>query len=364
MSDLYEKLKKDSSEYPREYKVADKLIGEGEPTFVVAEAASNHMCDMELAKKMVDEAVTNGADAIKFQTYKAARLVRSDAIAYWQGSKVSQIEYYSKLDKFGHDEYKELFEYAKSKGIIPFSTPFDLDSATMLNQLGVEMFKIASCDLPDVRLIRHVASFGKPVVLSLGAAYLDEIDKTIEAFYETGNHQLVLLVCTLSYPTKNTDANLARIKTMKQRYPWMVIGLSDHTEPDEHMVIPSVAVSLGAKMIEKHYTLDRSMTGSGHAFSIEPSDLGKMVKNIRLTEEVLGHSEIGVVAAEEAARENARRSIVADININAGDVITSEMIGMKRPADGLPGYMIDEIIGKKAKIDIPADNLIMLENIH
>lgn len=342
-------------------RIGDRAIGDGEPTYVVAEAAANHMCDMGMAKALVDKAVEAGADAIKFQTYKAARLVRADATLYWNGQETSQLEYYSRLDRFGHAEYQELFAYARSKGIEPFSTPFDLDSADLLNQLGCALFKIASCDLPDKRLLAHVAGFGKPVVLSTGGSKPEEVDAALTTIFNAGNMNVVLLACTLSYPTPMDDAQLLRIQSWKERYPSLVIGLSDHTEPDAHMVIPALAVALGANLIEKHYTLDRTMTGSGHSFSVNPADLAAMVENIRLAERVLGRKDLGVLSVEAPAREKARRSIVAEVAIPKGTVITSAMLGMKRPADGLPGTMIDQVMGRAAATDIAPDQPITLD---
>jgi sialic acid synthase SpsE/spore coat polysaccharide biosynthesis protein SpsF (cytidylyltransferase family) len=342
----------------RTIEVAGQRLGEGEPTFIIAEAACNHMCRLDLARRMIDLAAEAGANAVKFQTYKAERLVRAEATTYWAGAKISQLEYYRNLDRFDAPEYAELFAYAAQKGIIGFSTPFDVASASMLHDLGMPLFKVASCDLPDKRLLRHVAGFQKPMILSVGGSTPEEIDAAIETVFDAGNFQLILLACTLSYPTKNEDANLRRIAAMQERYPGMIIGLSDHTEPDSNMVIPAIGVALGAKVIEKHYTLDRSLTGSGHFFSVNPDDLAKMVANIRLAETVLGRGEMGVLKAEEAARDNARRSIVADVAIPQGQMIASAMLGMKRPADGLPATMIDLVVGRKARRDINADETI------
>jgi len=353
-----EKIRESIGEYISELQcvsINGRLVGQDKPVFIVAEAACNHMCDLGLARKMIDKAADAGADAIKFQTYKAEKLVTGDAMAFWGSEKVSQLEYYKKLDRFGRLEYEELFKYAEDKGIIAFSSPFDADSAEMLAEIGMPVFKIASCDMPDLRHLRHIASFGKPIILSTGASTPNEIDMAIKVIFEQDNYQLMLLACTLSYPTRNEDANILRIRTLQERYPGMIVGLSDHTEPDPYMVIPSAAVALGARIIEKHYTLDSSMTGSGHFFAVVPDSLKKMVKNIRLTQTVLGNGKLGVAESEKKAWASARRSIVAEVPIPKGTIITSEMLGIKRPANGLPAFMIDEIIGKKAVQNIKAE---------
>lgn len=341
--------------------IGSRKVGAGEPVFVVAEAACNHMCDMDLAREMIDRAAKAGADAIKFQTYKADRLVTGRADAFWGNEKISQMEYYRRLDRFGIDEYSELFAHAREREILAFSSPFDEESVDMLAELDMPVFKIASCDITNLGLISHIAGVGKPVILSTGASSPDEIDGAIEAVFDQGNYQLILLACTLSYPTGAADSNLLRIRTLHDRYPGMVIGLSDHTEPDRNMVIPSIAVALGAGLIEKHYTLDRSMTGSGHFFAVDPIDLENMVKNIRLTETLFGTGVLGVAETEKRARESARRSIVAERAIRKGEVITADMLGVKRPAGGLEGNRMTEVIGKKATIDIEQDQFISLD---
>ncbi|MDE0330395.1 MAG: N-acetylneuraminate synthase family protein [Nitrospinae bacterium] len=351
------------SPYSKEIVVGDKMIGTGNPTFVIAEAACNHMCDVGMAKEILDLAAEAGADAVKFQTYKAERLTRKGAMTYWRGKQIPQIEYYRKLDRFGAPEYESLFAHGREKGVITFSTPFDIQSAEMLNGLGAPLFKIASCDLPDSRLLKRVAGFGKPVILSTGGSTVEEIECAVTTFFAAGNHQLILMACMLSYPVKNEDANLLRIHSLKAKFPGLIVGLSDHTEPDEHMVIPSLGVVLGAKVIEKHFTLDRNMSGSGHFFSMNPEDLKKMVRNVRLVESVLGDGALGVAEAENAARSNARRSIVAEREIQRGEIIESSMLGMKRPADGLPGWMMDELLGKRAKTKIQADQALAMDMV-
>lgn len=342
-------------------RVLNRFIGIDSPVFIVAEAACNHMCNMDLAKKMIDEAAEAGADAIKFQTYKAEKLVTDCAVAFWGDEKISQLEYYKRLDRFGAEEYAELFKYARYKDIIAFSSPFDDGSADMLAKIDMPVFKIASCEIPNLRFLKHIAAYGKPIILSTGASTPAEIDRAVETITGQGNDQLILLACTLSYPTKNEDANLLRIKTLKKLYPDFIIGLSDHTEPDSHMVIPSAAVALGARVIEKHYTLDRSMTGSGHFFAVDPNSLKKMVENIRLVQTVLGDGKLGVAESEKKAWASARRSIVAEVPIPKGTIITSEMLGIKRPAGGLPANMIDSVIGKRASQNIKSNQTISFD---
>ena len=346
-------------------KIQSRIISENSPTFIIAEAACNHMCDMKLAKKMIDEAKSAGADAIKFQTYKAERLVCQETQTYWKYSTGarSQFEYYKNLDKFDKAEYKELFYYASRKEIIAFSTPFDIDSASMLNDVDAPLFKIASCDILDRRLLRHIAGFKKPIILSTGASTLEEIEKAVDTIFGAGNPNLIIMVCTLSYPADDKDAHLRRISTFKMKFPDIIIGLSDHTCPDKNMIIPSLAVALGAKVIEKHYTFDRNMTGSGHSFSIDPTDLKKMVENIRLSEVVLGRQEIRVYGAEEAARKNARRSLVVTKDVKKGEKIMDSLIGIKRPASGISADLIDKVVGRIAKCDIKKDSQIMFEHL-
>lgn len=340
-----------------------KRISSDAPAFVVAEAACNHMCDVNIAREMIDKAAQAGVDAIKFQTYKAEKLVTKEAVTFWGREKTSQMSYYKRLDRFGKAEYAELFQYAAEKPIVAFSSPFDKPSADMLNELDMPLFKIASCEVPNLDFIKHVANFAKPIILSTGASEPQEIDKAIETILEQDNNELILLACTLSYPTKNEDANLLRIQTLKARYPDLIVGLSDHTEPDENMIIPAIGVALGAKVIEKHYTLDRSMKGSGHFFAVDPTSLKKMVENIRLTETLFGDGKLGVADSEKSAWKSARRSIVAEIAIKKGQVVTPEMLALKRPADGLRADMIDSIVGKIAKVDIGYDQNITMEMV-
>ncbi len=345
-------------------KIEDRFISKDSPAFIVAEGANNHNCDINIAKKMIDEAKDCGADAIKFQTFKAQHLVAKNTPIFWKMPGVkTQFEFYKRIDRFNKKDYQTLFNYSRKKGITCFSTPFDCQSATMLYDLGMQVFKVASCDLPDLRFIRHIAKFGKPIIISTGAAELEEIKTAVNTAFEAGNFQILLLSCMLSYPTRAIDANLLKIITLRENFPELIIGLSDHTEPDENMILPSLAVSLGAKVVEKHFTLDRNMPGPGHKFCVEPAEFKKMVKNIRLTETALGSAEIKIYEVEKTARQNARRSIVANRDIKKGEKITNDLIGIRRPGTGLSPAFIDLVIGKTANSDIKKDSQISLEQL-
>ncbi len=339
--------------------IGNRTLSENDPAFIVAEAACNHMCDIDIAMEMIDKAAEAGADAIKFQTYKAEKLVTPNAIAFWGDEKISQLEYYKRLDRFGKNDYKALFNYASKKGLICFSSPFDFESVDMLAELNMAVFKIASCEINNLEFLKYVSNIGKPIMLSTGASTEEEIDRAIDTILNEGNNRLMLLACTLSYPTKVKDANFLRIRALKDRYPGMIVGISDHTEPDPQMAIPSVAVALGAKIVEKHYTLDRTMTGSGHFFAVNPNDLRKMVNNIRIAEATLGNGALGVAESEKKALFSARRSIVAAKFIGQGEVIGLDMLSVKRPFDGLSADKMHMIIGRRAKNDIQNDQKIM-----
>ena len=324
--------------------------------FIIAEAACNHMCSIDLAKAMIDCAADAGADAIKFQTYKGERTVTKYAPAFWGTETMKQTEYYKRLDKFNKEDYEYLFDYANQKNILPFSTPFSIEDAELLNDLGMKIFKIPSFEIVNLELIEHIASFDKPIILSTGAATYKEIDNAIDKIVSKGNAKLALMACTLSYPTKYEDANLLRIQTLKKRYPNFMIGMSDHTLPEEHMAMPTISVALGARIIEKHYTMSRTLTGSGHFFSLEPNDVRKMVENIRLFERSLGDGTQGTAECEQKAKDGGRKSIVAKIDISNGTVIDKKMITFKRPGDGISPDDIEKIVGKKTLKNIKEDS--------
>ena len=338
-------------------------LSESSPTYIVAEAGANHNANLQTAKMMIEQAKDAGANAIKFQSYKAEKLVTRGSRQYWKQDRAdaSQFAYYKTLDRFKEKDYRELFAHCKEKGITFLTTPFDYEFVDFFADLGITAFKIASCDLPDTHFVRHVASKGKPVIISTGASTMEEVRKAVDAVLETGNRDIVLLQCSLAYPTKDVDAHLRQIPTLKSAFPEAIIGISDHTFPDESLSVPTAAVALGAKLIEKHYTFCRNQPTNSHQFSIDPVLLERMIKNIRIVEKALGRSDMFISEAEKPARENARRSITALVNISAGTTIKHDMLIMRRPATGLAPDMIDQVVGRKAKVEIQEDSILTVD---
>ena len=342
--------------------IADKVFSKKTEGFIVAEGACNHLCIMDNAFRMIDAAANSKADAIKFQTYTADKLTTKSAISYGNQSTESQYDYYRRFDRFGRGEYDDLFEYSKEKGIIAFSTPFDPENAQMLNSVHMPLFKIASCDIQYIDLLKEVACFQKPIILSTGGSTIDEIRESVEVLDKHGAEEVSLLACTLSYPTEVDDANYRKISSLAREFPNNLIGISDHVEPEKHMISGAICASLGAKIFEKHFTLDRNMAG-GSAFSMNPNDLKKYVRNIRLAERLLGESEQKVYTAEKETRNSARSSLVANYNIEVGSIISREMIGVKRPGTGISPKEIDNVVGQKIRKQVLKDQQLNWDHI-
>jgi len=343
--------------------VGNKCIGEECPTFVVVEAGCNHEGSLELAKKLVDGAIEGGADAIKFQHYEPKKLVTKTVPYFWIDNRegTSQLENYNKQKSLSKEEFREVARYCKEKGIIFFSCPFDEGNADFLEELNVPLYKLASTDLNNIPFLKYVASKGKPVAFSVGACTLGEIEEAVEAIKSTGNNQIIPLHCIVVYPTPVEIANLNFIKTLQGLFPDYPIGFSDHTIG---MNVPAIAVSLGAKLVEKHYTVDKTLEGTpDHCMSVDVEDLKQMVKNIREAEVCLGSHVRKILPEEEGARNFGRRKIVANVDIPIGTKIIREMITCKRSVEGLCPKFMDFVIGKEAKIDLKEDDPIDLDKI-
>ena len=337
--------------------IANTSIGDGQPCFIIAEAGSNHNGNFEQALRLIDIAVEAGADAVKFQLFRASKLY----------PKTAGRSDYLKLDRSIYDiiadmemPYEwlpELAAYCEEKKIIFLSSVFDEESVDRLDPY-VPAYKIASYEMTHLPLVRHIAEKGRPVIISTGTANLEEVDETVEAFFETGNKDLMLMQCTASYPAPLESLNLRAIITMKEAFH-VPVGLSDHSR--DPFVGPMAAVALGANLVEKHYTLSNRLPGPDHAYAVEPPELNEMVRKIRNVFESLGTGEKAVHSVEDELRSFARRSIFAIRNIAKGEVITRENVAVLRCGNLSPGLeprYYDEMLGTSAQRDIEMDSAI------
>lgn len=329
--------------------------------YIIAEAGVNHECKMDIARRLIEEAAEGGADAIKFQTYKAETIAAKDSPSYWDRSKEptdSQYKLFKKYDKFWKNEFEQLKNYCDDCNIEFLSTPFDVESADFLNDL-MDVYKISSSDLNNKPFIEYICGFGKPVILSTGASYLDEIREAVDWIDAKGN-PVALLHCILNYPTDNSNANLAMIKDLQHKFPDKMIGYSDHTLPAD-MEALTIAALLGAELLEKHFTHDKSLPGNDHYHAMDMHDLKVFNKKLDAIFELLGSHQKTSLESEEISRKNARRSLVATREIPEGKIIEAADLTWKRPAYGISPRHINEIIGKKATRSIYEDEVIQRE---
>lgn len=323
-------------------------------------ALALNISPLDAAKLYIDAAAEAGIDCAKFQSYKASTIVSKNSPAYWDTTKEptkTQYELFLKHDGFGESEYRELCEYTHAKGLDYTSTPFDYASADYLYDM-VDFYKISSSDLSNIPFIHHIGSKGKPVFISVGAAYLSECDEAIRTLKESGCKDIVVLHCVLSYPTELKDANLRIIQTLKKTFPDIRIGYSDHVAPDETMITLATAYLLGAEVIEKHFTLDKSLSGNDHYHSGDPNDFKKAIYNFTMIDNILGSSEKTVFDCELIPRREARRSLVPTHDMKAGDVIKKGDLMPKRPGTGISPQFEDIIIGRKIISDLPEDTIL------
>jgi sialic acid synthase SpsE len=344
--------------------LGSRTLRSGDRPYLIAEIGVNHEGSLEQARRLIDLAKEGGADAAKFQTYKAARIASRDSAAYWDTSKEptrSQFELFRKYDKFGFADYEALARHCQTVGIDFASTPFDSDAVDFLEPL-VSFYKIASADITNVPMLRQVAAKSKPVVLSTGASTLAEIDMAIATLTEAGCGDLVLLHCILNYPCAYSCANLNMIEGLRRAYPEHVIGYSDHTVPDERMLVLSAAWLKGALVLEKHFTHDKTLPGNDHYHAMDVLDLKRFQQNVSLLAEVLGQTHKAPLASEQPAREHARRSIVIDRPLKAGQVIAAADITYKRPGHGVSPLFWDEVIGRKVVRDLQEDDVLQWQD--
>lgn len=342
---------------PSPFSIGNRPVGPGAPCFIIAEAGVNHNGDIRMAKQLVAAAADAGADAIKFQTFKAEDLVTAGAEkAEYQkkdGTGSTQLSMLRSLE-LPDDAFRELAVYARKKKILFLSTAFDDASLSLLAGLAVPAFKIPSGEITNLPLIGRIARLGKPVILSTGMSDLAEVGEAIACLRKNGCEEIVLLHCTTCYPAPLESVNLRILDTFRETFG-LPVGYSDHTEG---VLVSVAAVARGACLIEKHITLDRMLKGPDHAASIEPAELKRMVAAIRDVETALGSPEKQLQVCEAGNRDAARKSIVAARAIPRGAVIDESMLALKRPGTGLSPAYLGEIVGRKAKAAIKKDTLV------
>ncbi len=343
-------------------RVGKQKIGEKHPCFIIAEAGVNHNGSLEIAKKLVDVAKISGADAVKFQTFKSEDVVtrNAESAEYAKknlGKNLKQIDMMKSLE-LKYNDFTDLKRYCDKKNIIFLSTPHSFDAIDFLDEL-IPAYKFGSGDLTNIPALQHAAKKGKPMILGTGMATLQEVKDAVDAIKKTGNNQVVALHCTTNYPCPFEEVNMNAIKTMQKEIGCLV-GYSDHTIG---ITVPIIARTLGAVIIEKHFTLNRSLTGPDHKASLEPEELKKMVEEIRNVEKALGCFEKKPTVSEKEIMKNVRKGIVANKDIEKGTILKRDMLTFKRPEMGLKPSEINKIIEKKSKKAIRKDEAIRLRDI-
>lgn len=344
-----------------EVEIAGRKLGPGHPCFIIAEAGVNHNGDLDMARRLVDVAVESGADAVKFQTFKADRLVTLEAPkAEYQMSTTdateSQFDMLQRLE-LSPEMHRSLWEYCQERNILFLSSPFDEQSADLLAELDVPAFKIPSGEITNLPYLRHIARKGKPMIVSTGMANLAEVEQAVNTIEAADNVEFVLLHCVSNYPTAPADVNLRAMETMATAFG-VPVGYSDHTPG---IAVTLAAVAQGACIIEKHFTLDRNLPGPDHLASLEPYELAAMVEGIRTVEAALGHGRKEPAAPEAATAAVVRKSLAAAQDIPAGVTLREELIIAKRPGTGLSPALLHQLLGRELKVDVPKDTLFTLE---
>jgi pseudaminic acid synthase len=342
--------------------IAGKLVGDGQPTFIVAETSANHDQDLSQALELVDVAAKARVDAVKLQTYTPDSLTlptshpsaRVDPV--WGANNLYELYQKAAMPYHFH---KPLFERAREHGLIAFSTAYDESSVDYLEGLGIPAYKVASFELVHLPLLRHIGQTRKPVILSTGMASIGEVEEALNTLVSAGTEQIILLHCCSVYPADPATVNLAAMQALRQAFGYPV-GFSDHTLS---CAVPVAAVALGACMIEKHFTNDPQRPGPDHRFSTGPKDLRRMVEGIREAEMAIGNGRKAMAACEAENRAVGRRSLFAAVDIPPGAIITREMIRVVRPGAGLHPRYLEVAVGRVARQRIPAGWPIIWEDI-
>ncbi len=342
--------------FERELSIEGRAVGDGNPAYVIAEAGANHNRDLGVARELIDVAAAAGADAVKFQTYNGRDLYssRTPRFEYLHDDRSPQ----ELIDAIAlpREWQPQLAAYARELGIAFFSSPFDRAAVDSLVAAGVPVMKIASFEIGDLGLIQYTAATGLPLIISCGMATYGEIEDALATVAQTGNRQVALLRCASVYPAAPEIINLRAIVTMRAAFG-VPVGLSDHTLGT---AVAPASIAFGAVLVEKHFTLSRSMAGPDHSFALEPRELEAMVKGIREVEAALGNGRLEGPSGPESGEmyRLARRSIVAGADIARGTVLDASMLTVKRPGYGIAPKHLPLVVGRVARVDIPFDEII------
>ena len=333
--------------------------------YLIAEIGVNHEGSMEKATEMIQLAKEGGADAVKFQTYKAVMLAVENSPSYWDLSKEptnSQRKLFSKYDRFEEREYGYLAHHCEKVGIDFVSTPFDDAAVDFLDPM-LSFFKVASADLNSLPFLRKIGRKGKPIVLSTGAATTEEIRAAVSTLEDAGSHDIVLLHCILSYPTAYEDANLNMIEDLHRNFPRCLVGYSDHTLPDSMMTVLTTAYLKGARVLEKHFTYDKNLPGNDHYHAMDVHDLKRFKEQLNWIRSLEGQCSKSLLPCEEVSRTHARRSLVLKKDVKKGGVLTEEVLTYKRPGTGISPESWDRVIGMRAVRDLQEDTVLTWEDV-
>lgn len=342
--------------------LGNKTVGENHPTFIIAEIGINHQGDVNIALDLIQKAKECGADAVKLQKRSISRILTKEGLEMAYDNRNSFGKTYGEHKKaleLSESDYKQLFSYCKEIDIIFCASGWDEESIDFLDELGIPFFKMTSADLTNIPLQIHTAKKNKPMILSTGMADM----KMVQAAYlqvNLINNQIAILQCTSTYPSEFSEVHLNVLQTYIKEFPNAIIGYSGH---EQGIAIPPAAVALGARIIERHFTLDRTMKGGDHAASLEPQGFSKMVRDIKHIEEAMGSTEKSIQDSETPVFKKLAKSIVSSVDINSGDTITADMLTTKGPGTGISPMRLDELIGKISKNNIPADQVIMEDDI-
>ncbi|REJ27593.1 MAG: N-acetylneuraminate synthase [Caldibacillus debilis] len=341
-------------------KINAVVNGESNSTYIIAEIGVNHNGDINLALKMIDAAYEAGADAVKFQSFKSDKLVSrfAEKAKYQQdhtGTNETQLEMLKKLE-LSPEDHLIIKEYCAKKDIDFLSTPFDEETAIFLKEIGIHAYKVGSGDLTNIPFLRKIDEFGLPIILSTGMSNLGEIEEALEVINKSS---IALLHCTSSYPAPVEDINLRAMVTIQKAFN-KVVGYSDHTEGIE---IALAAVALGARIIEKHFTLDKNLPGPDHKASLEPHEFKQLVKSIRIVEKSLGDGVKRCMPSEENTKEVARKSLVVSQNLKPGDILTRKNLAIKRPGTGIQPKDYNLLLGKTVKREVKQDQVLTWDDV-